>query len=134
MQSPKLQMLTKSEFSKDIPAQTATELLAAIDDVLSASSSTDAAELCSQCLSKLPFKQATLTLEVVNCGRSLGMQSTSTDHSWSNAVPLVLAPLFFFGTFFKLLDPQLQRLLGSMTCICEARGHVFTIRISVYEF
>ena len=96
MQSPKAQMLTMSDISQDIPAQTAKKVLAAIDDVLSASSSTDAAELCSQCLPKLPFKQATLTLEVTNCGRSLGKQSESTGHFSINEVPLILGTLWSF--------------------------------------
>ena len=96
-------MLNKSHFSTKIPQLTARKRFEAIDDALSASSSTNARELTHECHRLLPFHQATIVLEVTRHGQTL--DSFSMDK----------------GPF------------AYMTCTCEARGLIFTVRISIFQ-
>ncbi|CAK0778318.1 hypothetical protein CVIRNUC_004590 [Coccomyxa viridis] len=96
-------MFTKYHASQNIPKQTAESVFAAIDKALTASSSTNAAELTRLCHRSLPFQQTTLALEVTRLGQSLDSYSMDKGS------------------------------VAYMTGTCETRGLVFSIRISIFR-
>ena len=96
-------MLNKTRISRNLSPQTAERVFSAIDNALTASSSIDPEELIEQCLGVVPFSQATVALEVSRPGQPL--MSFSMDKS----------PAAY------------------MTCTCEARGLIFSVRISIFK-
>ena len=96
-------MLVKSHISPNVPQETAERVLAAIDNALTASTSTDRVDLTRECLHQVPFPQATVALEISRRGQPL--VSFSMDNG----------PVAY------------------MTCTCEARGLIFSVRVSIFH-